>query len=265
MSFSSLVPAPIPGEETPTWQNDAQAGRLDEALVRLLETTPGDSAGAQLLEDLIGLRSHLRAKAWGRAESLATRLAPAASSLAPALETEVTFLKESGERLERGDAEGALERLKRVTLPLLLGEAETQRGTALVYLGEEAEAEAAFGRAVEADPRHYRALTNLGNVALEAGRTDEAIALYQRALRIDDTFANAHHNLGVAYRRQGNIHKSVQAIRKAQRTGRQRDRSDARDSLRRFAPRPGGRYGRWLMWGIGAAALYLVLKTLGVL
>lgn len=231
----------------------------------MLETAPDDTGAEQLINELLDLRGRLRAKDWKRAERLAQKLAPDAADIVPTLEAEVTRLKESGERLERGDAEAALERLNQTKLPLFYAEIETQRGTALVFLGEPDEAETAFRRAKDADPRHYRAITNLGNVALEADRVDEAIAFYEEALKINENFPNAHHNLGVAYRRKGQVHKSVQAIRKAQRVGRQQDRSDARESMRNLVGGRGGKYVKWLLWAVGAVVLYFVLQALNIL
>lgn len=266
MSFSSTSrPNDAPPKLATTWQDDVRAGRLNEALANALATTPNDEAAVQLINDLMSLRGYFRAKDWGKAERLARTLALAMTSIAPTFEAEVILLKGSGERLERGDADGALAQLKGAKLPLFLAEAETQRGTALVFLGEADDAAAAFRRATEADPKHYRAITNLGNVALEAGREDEAIALYGEALKANENFANAHHNLGVAYRRKGQVHKSVQAIRKAQRVGRQRDRNDAKESMRGLVSGRGGRYVKWLLWAAGAIALYFILQALNIL
>jgi len=248
-----------------SWRDHVVAGRLSEALAAQLEAAPDDIGTARALNDLLTLRAHLRAKAWLRAERLATTLAPDFATVLPTLESEVTRLKESGERLERGEVDAALTLLEGVELPLLRAEVETQRGTAHAFSGDAEAAEAAFRRATEYDPKHYRAVTNLGSVALEAGRVDDAIALYQAALAINENFANAHHNLGVAYRRKGQVNKSVQAIRKAQRVGRQRERDEAKASVRGLVTGRGGRYVKWLLWAVAAGVLYLILQALGVI
>ena len=220
-----------------------------------------------LLERLGELQVCLRAKQYDRAEALAERLGADLEPVLPDLRAQVSLLAGSGAKLERGEAEEVLTLLEEVTLPLLRAEADTQRGTAQVYLGDAA-AEQTFRAAVAADPKHYRALTNLGNVLLEAGRTDEAIERYERAVRLNEGFANAHHNLGVAYRRKGQVSKSVAAIRKAQRVSRQRARDDARGSVNALAGGLRGRSGkylRWVLYGGAAVGFYLLLRSQGAL
>lgn len=231
-------------------------------MAALLETAPDDSQNTQLLSDLIDLRSHLRAKSWQKAETLAQTLEPQSGSLTPNLLADVKRLRRSGEYLERAEAEDALSLLEAVELPLLLAERETQRGTAQVFLADAEAAERAFYRATELDPKHYRALTNLGNVMLESGRVDEAIEHYEAALKVNNHFANAQHNLGVAYRRKGHVHKSVQAIRKAQRMGRQQERAAAQNAL--SVLRKNGRY-HWLVWLVVALGAYLLLRALNLI
>ncbi len=220
-----------------------------------------------LLEGLGEVQVFLRAKQYDRAEASAERLEADLEPVLPGFKTQTSLLAQSGAKLERGEAEAVLALLGSVTVALLQAEADTQRGTAQVYLGDAA-AEQTFRAAIEHDPKHYRALTNLGNVLLEAGRTDEAIELYERAVRLNEGFANAHHNLGVAYRRKGQVSRSVAAIRKAQRVSRQRDRDDARGSVKALAGGLGGRSGkylRWVLYGGAAIGLYLLIRSQGAL
>lgn len=248
---------------TTSWQHVAD-GRLSDALSTELASAQPDERVLGLLEGLGELQVFLRAKQYDRANALADRLKTDLEPVLPGFKTQTSLLAESGAKLERGEAEAVLALLERVTLPLLSAEADTQRGTAQVYLGDAKTAEAAFRAAAEGDPKHYRALTNLGNVLLEAGRTDEAIELYERAVRLNEGFANAHHNLGVAYRRKGQVSKSVAAIRKAQRVSRQRDRDDARGSVKALAGGlrgRSGRYLRWVLYGGAAVGLYLLVRS----
>lgn len=250
------------------WQTHILEGRLGDALSAELERPQPDETVLGLLEGLGELQVSLRAKQYDRAGALAERLRADLEPVLPDFQTQVSLLAESGAKLERGEAEEVLTLLGGVSLTLLRAEADTQRGTAQVYLGDAETAERTFRAAVEHDPKHYRALTNLGNVLLEAGRTDEAIELYERAVRLNEGFANAHHNLGVAYRRKGQVSKSVAAIRKAQRVSRQRDRDDARGSVKALAGGLRGRSGKYLRWVlyVGAAVgLYLLLRSRGTL
>ena len=242
-------------------------GRLSEALAAELGQPQPDEKALAFLGELAELQSLLREKAWARAQGFAKRLLahyPEYLGDAEAdLSTEVARLGESGAKLERGDAEAALTLLDEVTLPLLEAETQTQCGTARVLLGDAEAAEHAFREAVASDPKHYRALTNLGNVLLEAGRIDEAIPFYERALVLNEDFANAHHNLGVAYRRKGQVSRSVASIRKAQRVSRRQNSGDAREALRSLTG--GGRshtgkYLRWALYGVLAVGVYLLFN-----
>lgn len=254
--------------EAGDWQEHLQAGRLAEALSAQLAAPQPDARVTELLEGLTELRGYLRAKQWERARKVAAILAPdtlAPDATLPQLSSEVAQLGQSGKHLERGEAEEALALLEGIHLPLLRAEAETQRGTAQVFLGDAEAAERAFKDALSHDPRHYRALTNLGNVALEQGRTDDAITHYREALALNENFSNAHHNLGVAYRRKGQVNKSVASIRRAQRVSQQREREEARGALKALRSGRGGKYLRWLLYGLAAAGIYLLLRAQGVL
>ena len=78
---------------------------------------------------------------------------------------------------------------------------------------ENEQARQVFGQAAEADPGHYRAISNIGNLELQAGNLQEAEAAQRRAIALNPDFAGAHHNLGVALRKQGRVNDSVKAIR----------------------------------------------------
>ncbi|AWN24479.1 hypothetical protein DKM44_04670 [Deinococcus irradiatisoli] len=109
---------------------------------------------------------------------------------------------------------------------------------------ENAEARATFEQAVAADPGHYRAISNIGNLELQAGNFKEAEAAQRRAIALSPDFAGAHHNLGVALRRQGRLNDSVKSIRKGQRLALRRMREDApRLSL---GGARGGQSPKWL-------------------
>ena len=88
--------------------------------------------------------------------------------------------------------------------------------------------------------------------------------LYERALALNDTFGNAHHNLGVAYRRKGQVGKSVRALRKAQGASQKQIREEARESLRSGVGGGLAKYGRWLVYFVVAAALFLLLRSRGL-
>ena len=240
-------------------------GRLSDALTAELAEPEPDTELLALLKKLEDVLEALREKRYAQAVRLAAALKPVADFEPDPLQVGVTALEQSGKQLGRGGAEEALTLLDGVLHPLLAAERETQRGTAYVFLGETETAETAFERATELDPKHYRALTNLGNLQLEAGRTDEAVVLYERAIRLNESFPNAHHNLGVAYRRKGQVSKSVAAIRRAQKVSRRRDGEEARSVVRSVAGTQGRKYFKWVLYGAAALGLYFLLRAQGVL
>lgn len=249
------------------WREHLQRGQLSEAHEAHLATPQPTTEVSELLDTLGELRGYLRAKRWERAKRTAEALAPHTllPDLLPHLSAEVAHLEASGRALEHGRVDEALALLNRVELPFLLGEAATQRGTAQIFLGDPAAAERTFQEALRYDPKHYRALTNLGNVTLEQGRPDDAIVHYEAALKLNETFSNAHHNLGVAYRRKGQVNKSVASIRRAQRVSRQRERDEARSVVRSFGGSAGGKVVRWLLYALVALGLFLLLRSQGVI
>ena len=142
--------------------------------------------------------------------------------------------------------------------PLLLGEAETLRGTALIYQNDTAGARAAFENALSYDAKHYRAITNLGNLALEHNQLEEAVLYYEKALKINEHFANAHHNLAVAYKRKGEVGKSVHALKQAQRASQQKMKEEARGMFK--SPRA-TKYLRWLFFAGLALVVYFFVRN----
>ena len=255
--------------EKESW-TQLNTGRLSDALSAELAEPEPDPEFIRLLKSLDELLERLREKRWAQAVRLSTTLEPVANFEPEPLRAGVATLAKSGEQLGRGEAEAALRLLAGVSHPLLAAEHETQRGTAYVFLDDTEAAETAFRRASELDPKHYRALTNLGNLRLEAGCTDEAIVLYEQAIRLNESFPNAHHNLGVAYRRKGHVNKSVAAIRRAQKVSRRRDSEEARVVVRSFAGSQlagtkGRKYLRWLLYGAAALVVYLLLRSQGMI
>lgn len=238
----------------------AATGRLtepaeaDDDAVRAALTALAD------VEDL--LRERRYAKAGERLAKLEHKppLAPWHDLIA-----DVEVLAAAGEAIDKREPEQALAELDRLGETWFAAEASTLRGTAHAYLGDGATAKACFEAAVAVDPRHYRALTNLGNVALEEGDVDGAIARYQEALAVNEEFPNAHHNLGVAYRRKGDVGRSVKHLRRAQRLAYRQDVAEARESLMRSGGQRTASVVKWVVWAAIGAAVWWVLRSQGVL
>jgi tetratricopeptide (TPR) repeat protein len=96
-------------------------------------------------------------------------------------------------------------------------EAVSKRGVCKLRLGNRAGAAQDFNAALYIDPKCVAALTNLGNLALEADQLAEARARYEAALKIDETYAPAHHNMAVLLRKEGKVADSVRELRLAAR------------------------------------------------
>lgn len=170
----------------------------------------------------------------------------------------------ASEAIDRRDFEGASERLQALSNDFFAAERDTLLGTMAVLSSDSAEALARFDAALVRDPYHLRALTNRGNLKLEAGDVDGAIADYEAALRVDDGFANAHHNLGVAYRRKGQISKSVAALRRAQRSSLRQDADSVR-SARKTKRQGNPRNRRWWWWAALAAVAWWFARQQGLI
>ena len=90
-------------------------------------------------------------------------------------------------------------------------------GVMYIRLDRRDDARGAFEQALILQHEYAPALTNLGNMALEAGDVDQAVQWYKRAIASQPEYPGAHHNLGVAYRRQGRLADAVAEHRAATR------------------------------------------------
>jgi tetratricopeptide (TPR) repeat protein len=109
-----------------------------------------------------------------------------------------------------------LERAVELAHPLGLADAHNSLGK-LTVGSDLVASEAHFKLALLADPKHYRALTNLGNIELERGEVKQAIERYREAIRLAPEYATAHNNLAAALRRDGRLSESVTAFKRSQR------------------------------------------------
>ena len=233
-----------------------------------ISATPGSGEGDEVtraalsaladVEDLVRERSYLKAKTRIERMELKGPLAPWEAIIA-----DLDALALTAKALDKREPDEALAGLEPLAASWLAAEVMTQRGTAQIYLGELAEAQESFAAALEVDPQHYRALTNLGNVALEEGRVDDAIDFYERALKLNDQFANAHHNLGVAYRRKGHLSKSVRSLRKAQRVAQRHETAQARESISQWSGARGSKVVKWVVYAVIGVVLIWFLRSQG--
>jgi tetratricopeptide (TPR) repeat protein len=83
--------------------------------------------------------------------------------------------------------------------------AQANYGTALLFAGDCAEAEAHLKAALRSDPGLQDAEDNLGNVCSSLGRYEEAEVHYRRAIRINPRFAQAHDNLAKTFLKEDRV------------------------------------------------------------
>lgn len=254
------------------WRALARLGRFGLAgrTLRLSGMAEGDADAADALEALAEIEVAVRAKAIARArrrlEGLERR--PFDWLDWDAVAYDLELLAVAVPAVDRREPEAARAALAEMRSEAFAAEREILLGTLAVLEGDEAAGIAHFEAGLARDPNHVRGLTNRGNVKLEAGDVDGAIADYERAIRVDEGFANAHHNLGVAYRRKGQIGKSVAALRRAQRHAARRDAEDARASFGRGqGPRSANRarLWRWLVIGALGVLTYWWLQQRGLI
>ncbi len=89
------------------------------------------------------------------------------------------------------------------------------RGALYYALGMNAEAEAAFRRALEIDARDANAWNNLGNALLKLDQVKPAEACFREAIGIAPELNSAINNLGIALKREGALDKALACFRQA--------------------------------------------------
>lgn len=253
-----------------SWREFLLNGELEAALSNYLRFGPEESGVQAVLEDLHDVISLVKAKAYNRAERALARIEHRPDWFDWAgFETSFSALREASAALDERDTSAVSEIIARARHPLFSAEVCNIRGTALIFEGDFEAARAEFDRCLEVDPKHYRAVTNLGNAALEAGDLDGAIAFYQRAINLNGDFPNAHHNLGVAWRKKGNIAKSISALKAGQRAQQRFEQAEAREQLgkmtRRVTGGSGSKYLKWGLYALVAAAVYWFLSSRGTI
>ncbi len=118
---------------------------------------------------------------------------------------------ELGCELETSRPEDARDAYRRaIELDPTHGAAHTNLGRLLHEAGEIGAAEAHYRQALVAEPNDVTASFNLAVVLEDRERIEDAIAAYQRVLAIDGSYADAHYNLARLYERQG---RGVVAVR----------------------------------------------------
>jgi TolB-like protein/Tfp pilus assembly protein PilF/DNA-binding winged helix-turn-helix (wHTH) protein len=88
-------------------------------------------------------------------------------------------------------------------------------GRSLEGLGQPAEAEREYRRAVAVEPAFWGAHNALGAFLLSQGRVDDAAASFQRVTELASASASAYNNLGAALQSAGKFERAAEAYRRS--------------------------------------------------
>lgn len=256
--------------EVVSWQERLAAGSVEAALGSYLRFGPEQPGVQATLEDLQSVVALVKSKAFVRAERVLLRIEDRPDWFDwTRFEQAFAALRKAVAALDERELEQVEPHLQEAEHELFLAEIANIRGTARIFDGELEQARLDFELALELDPKHYRALTNLGNAALEDGRLDEAIEYYRKAINLNADFPNAHHNLGVAWRKKGNIAKSIAALKAGQKAQQKFDQAEAREQLgsmtRKVTGGNAGKYLKWVLYAGIAAGVYWFLSSRGTI
>jgi superkiller protein 3 len=90
------------------------------------------------------------------------------------------------------------------------------RGVASYKNNDFAGAEAAYLKALELDPKFYKAYNNLAVVQIQAQRYDEAVESCRKSLEINPRYGVTHFNLGNAYLKMKDYPRAMAEFKTAQ-------------------------------------------------
>ena len=94
-------------------------------------------------------------------------------------------------------------------------EAQNALGIAYGQAGRDADAVAAFERALAVDATNGIALQNIGTIRLRQNKVNEAEVYVRRALAADPSLANAYTTLGVIFQRTNQMDNAIESWRRA--------------------------------------------------
>jgi len=218
------------------WRSSLEAGQYAQAEARyraLVLTGAADPDTLNALQALLEWQSSIRARKYPLAARALEDLSPLEQmlTLEPMRLGTAALLETEGKRIvEESELRSVLERA--MPNPFTRAEALNQIGVLQALQAEPDGARVSFQTALEGDPQHYRALTNLGNLLLEGGNAHAAEEHYRRALLLEPEYAVAHNNLAAALRKQKRVHESVRSLKQSQKLEQKRMRDEAREELR---------------------------------
>ena len=94
-----------------------------------------------------------------------------------------------------------------------LARAHYEIGTNRLKESDPSEALRELEMAVQLDPKHAKALTNLGLALVRLGKREEAVDKYERAIQADPNLFEAHYNLGLDLLALGRMNDAIEQLR----------------------------------------------------
>jgi tetratricopeptide (TPR) repeat protein len=88
-----------------------------------------------------------------------------------------------------------------------------QAGLRRQQAGDFADAEALYRKAIEANPKNFNALNNIGVLCMHQKRDGEAIDIFYKLLDAKGEWADPYYNLACLFSRQGDVPKSLRYLK----------------------------------------------------
>ena len=248
------------------WQGDVERREFEKALGKLRALAVvgraepmSESAVARIVDTLEAIRAKNYAGALKTSLEGWETLGLETGNVKPALEA--LQAADANWRNAQTQMRASLETAKDCWLTR--GEAENNLGVLEALVENASAARAHFQAALSADPRHYRALTNLGNLELEAGNLEQAEILYKQVIAIQPEYSVVYNNLAAVMRKRGKRHESVEFIKKSQRLHMRELRGQTKGTA--VGQGTGNQLSKFFAnsvarWGVALIAIYLIWR-----
>ena len=214
MSLDSVIPSAA------NWRDSLERNQYEEALARLKALSlvgQGDKSIEEELERLVAFLESLRAKNYGGAKRITRTGWSALNVPIMGIDEMLDALINAEESWRNGDERVRSALQPALEHPLTRAEAHNQLGVLEAVCERPELARQHFQAALANDARHHRAITNLGNLELEAGNLQTAEMRYREALKLNPEYSVAYNNLAAVLKRQGKRGEAVDMLKKSQR------------------------------------------------
>jgi tetratricopeptide (TPR) repeat protein len=206
--------------EAADWRSSLERQQYEEALARLKALSlvgQGDTEHQDALERLVMFFESLRAKNYLGAKRINRSGWSALDVPVMGLDENLDALITAEESWRNGDERVRAALQPALEHPLTRAEANNQLGVLEAVCEKPDLARSHFQAALATDPRHYRAITNLGNLELEIDNLQTAEMRYREALKLNPEYSVAYNNLAAVLKRQGKRGEAVDMLKKSQR------------------------------------------------